>query len=391
MTFLRSLLAVALVSALAAAPAEAAYIPTTAGTRLFLKTPTSANLAGALTNETGSGAAVFATSPTLDGTPTISAANGSGGLTLTNTSRSRSWAIKPVNSNANGTANDLSITADLDSLGSLQVARFMGDDGRLVIGHNTAQGVLNGRVNTGIQVTGRATGENTNFLGEAFDGTPYVTLRRFDTNTGNGLGSIVAVGPYEVTGVYCTAAYGGGGDDCGAGLLGLTTETAVHSTWEGQGLFLFSTVNHTNYLIPSLSISAGGLGGVSIGWNLMGSYPTGIPADLGNGSVHAMTDVAVDGRLRGMGTAPTLGGDCGGASIVGNDVAGFVGPIGTSTACTVTYHTATAVGAEPVCVLMNYANATPTIMINGTNETHFRAEWTSAYSGYFQYICMGRG
>jgi hypothetical protein len=42
----------------------------------FLNTPTSANLAAAVTGETGSGALVFATSPTID-TPT---SNGSGGL-----------------------------------------------------------------------------------------------------------------------------------------------------------------------------------------------------------------------------------------------------------------------------------------------------------------------
>ncbi len=41
------------------------------GVQTFLTTPTSANLAAALTNETGSGLAVFATSPTLT-TPTIS-------------------------------------------------------------------------------------------------------------------------------------------------------------------------------------------------------------------------------------------------------------------------------------------------------------------------------
>ncbi len=46
----------------------------------FLETPTSANLAAALTDETGSGAAVFATSPTIT-TPTIS--RGSVGLVAT--------------------------------------------------------------------------------------------------------------------------------------------------------------------------------------------------------------------------------------------------------------------------------------------------------------------
>ena len=45
-----------------------------AGVATFLGTPTSANLATALTDETGTGAAVFANSPTFSGTPNIAAA-----------------------------------------------------------------------------------------------------------------------------------------------------------------------------------------------------------------------------------------------------------------------------------------------------------------------------
>lgn len=44
------------------------------GVATFLATPTSANLAAALTDETGTGAAVFATSPALAGTPTSTTA-----------------------------------------------------------------------------------------------------------------------------------------------------------------------------------------------------------------------------------------------------------------------------------------------------------------------------
>jgi len=43
------------------------FLNPTAGVATFLGTPSSANLAAALTDETGSGAAVFATSPTLSG------------------------------------------------------------------------------------------------------------------------------------------------------------------------------------------------------------------------------------------------------------------------------------------------------------------------------------
>ena len=57
-----------------------------AGIATFLSTPTSANLAAALTDETGSGANVFATSPTLVtpilGTPTSGALTNCTGLPI---------------------------------------------------------------------------------------------------------------------------------------------------------------------------------------------------------------------------------------------------------------------------------------------------------------------
>lgn len=57
----------------------AAGLPTISGTlRAFLHTPTSANLSAAVTDETGSGALVFGTSPTLT-TPTINTAASVGG------------------------------------------------------------------------------------------------------------------------------------------------------------------------------------------------------------------------------------------------------------------------------------------------------------------------
>jgi hypothetical protein len=69
------------------------------GVATFLATPTSANLAAAITNETGSGALVFADSPTLAGTPTApTAANG------TNTTQiaSTAFAYGTFSNAANG-------------------------------------------------------------------------------------------------------------------------------------------------------------------------------------------------------------------------------------------------------------------------------------------------
>jgi len=78
------------------------------GVATFLATPSSANLAAALTDETGTGANVFATSPTLVtpllGTPT------SGNLT--------NCTFPTLNQNTNGTAAGLSVTLAVASGGT---------------------------------------------------------------------------------------------------------------------------------------------------------------------------------------------------------------------------------------------------------------------------------
>jgi len=83
----------------------------------FLATPSSANLAAALTDETGTGAAVFATSPTLVtpllGTPTSG--------TLTN------CTFPTLNQNTSGTAAGLSATLVATSGGTGQSSYAIGD------------------------------------------------------------------------------------------------------------------------------------------------------------------------------------------------------------------------------------------------------------------------
>jgi hypothetical protein len=102
-------------------PAVSGFLPTTGGTMTgaitfasgqfgtnvatFLATPSSANLAAALTDETGSGAAVFATSPTLAtpvlGTPssgtlsscTVDGTNGVGYINIPQNSQSAAYTL----------------------------------------------------------------------------------------------------------------------------------------------------------------------------------------------------------------------------------------------------------------------------------------------------------
>ena len=90
----------------------------------FLATPSSANLAAAVTGETGSGALVFATSPTLV-TPALGTPSSG---TLTN------CTFPTLNQNTSGTAAGLSATLVVSSGGTGQTSYT---DGQLLIGNTT--------------------------------------------------------------------------------------------------------------------------------------------------------------------------------------------------------------------------------------------------------------
>lgn len=95
------------------------------GVAAFLATPSSANLATALTDETGSGAAVFANTPTLV-TPTLGAANATsinfGGSALSTYANSTAWT--PVIT--------FTTPGDLAVVYSTQIGRYM-QIGKLII------------------------------------------------------------------------------------------------------------------------------------------------------------------------------------------------------------------------------------------------------------------
>lgn len=68
-------------------------LPYAAGVGAFLKSPTSANLAAAVTDETGTGALMFNNSPTVAGTPTLSGT----GTTTSNNAKGTCQDTNPVN------------------------------------------------------------------------------------------------------------------------------------------------------------------------------------------------------------------------------------------------------------------------------------------------------
>lgn len=120
------------------------------GVATFLATPSSANLAAALTNETGSGQAVFANSPSLT-TPDIGAATGTS-LTVGNT------GLKALDTNA---SHNLTFAPGSDLTANRTLTITTGDADRTltISGNATVSGT-----NTGdqtITLTGDVTGSGT--------------------------------------------------------------------------------------------------------------------------------------------------------------------------------------------------------------------------------------
>lgn len=96
------------------------------GISTFLATPSSANLRSALTDETGSGAAVFATSPTisaptLSSTPTLSGASTS----TSNNAKGTCTDVNPVNVQTTTTGNTLLDSFALATSDSAVIASWM--------------------------------------------------------------------------------------------------------------------------------------------------------------------------------------------------------------------------------------------------------------------------
>ena len=114
------------------------------GVATFLATPSSANLASAVTDETGSGSLVFATSPTLV-TPVL-------GTPTSGNFSTGSFTWPTFNQNTTGTAAGLSATLAVASGGTGQTSYT---DGQLLIGNSTGNTLTKATLTagTGISVT----------------------------------------------------------------------------------------------------------------------------------------------------------------------------------------------------------------------------------------------
>lgn len=209
------------------------------GVATFLATPTSANLAAALTDETGTGAAVFATSPALAGTPTSTTA-----VADTNTTQiaTTAYVVGQASSTTPAALGTAAVGTSLkyaraDHVHALPtISLTTGVSGQLPIANG---GTGQTTQTAGFNALSPATTKGDLIL---HDGTNGVRLAVGATN-----GHVLTVDSTAATGVKWAAAGGGGG---GTSITNVWLPAAqwIPRTTNGCGInSLESTTNKVNY------------------------------------------------------------------------------------------------------------------------------------------------
>jgi hypothetical protein len=183
------------------------------GVATFLGTPSSANLAAAVSDETGSGALVFATSPTLT-TPALGTPSALVGTNITGTAAGLTAGNVTTNANLTGAITSVGNTTSLGSFSSANLAGALTDEtgsGAAVfatsptlvsptLGAATATSI-NGVTVTGTStpalsvtgttaVSGTNTGDQTTITGNAGTATTLETARNINGVSFNGSADI---------------------------------------------------------------------------------------------------------------------------------------------------------------------------------------------------------
>jgi hypothetical protein len=183
------------------------------GVATFLGTPSSANLAAAVSDETGSGALVFATSPTLT-TPALGTPSALVGTNITGTAAGLTAGNVTTNANLTGAITSVGNTTSLGSFSSANLAAALTDEtgsGAAVfatsptlvsptLGAATATSI-NGVTVTGTStpalsvtgttaVSGTNTGDQTTITGNAGTATTLETARNINGVSFNGSADI---------------------------------------------------------------------------------------------------------------------------------------------------------------------------------------------------------
>jgi hypothetical protein len=199
------------------------------GVATFLATPSSANLAAAVTDETGSGALVFATSPTLV-TPALGTPSALVGTNITGTAAGLTAGNVTTNANLTGAVTSVGNATSLGSFSSANLAGALTDE------TGTGSAVF---ANSPTLVT-PALGTPSALVGTNITGTAAGLTAGNVTTNANLTGAITSTGNATVLGSFSSANLAGA----------LTDET-------GSGAAVFA--NSPTLVTPALGTPASGV------------------------------------------------------------------------------------------------------------------------------------
>jgi len=233
-----------------------------AGVQTWLANPTSANLRAAVTDETGTGSLVFATSPTLV-TPNLGTPSALVGTNITGTAAGLTAGNVTTNANLTGAVTSVGNATSLGSFTSANLAAALTDEtgtGAAVFANTPTLVTPNigAATGTSLAVTGAVTSSGTAGVG-------YAT----------GAGGTVTQGSSRTTGVTINKTSGEITLFSAAGSATATTFTVTNSTVAATDVIVLSQKSGTD--LYDLMVTAVGAGSFNITFRTTGGTTTEQP------------------------------------------------------------------------------------------------------------------
>jgi hypothetical protein len=233
-----------------------------AGIAAWLTTPTSANLRAAVTDETGSGSLVFATSPTLV-TPNLGTPSALVGTNITGTAAGLTAGNVTTNANLTGAVTSVGNATSLGSFTSANLAAALTDEtgtGAAVFANTPTLVTPNigAATGTSLSVTGAVTSSGTAGVG-------YAT----------GAGGTVTQGSSRTTGVTINKTSGAITLFSAAGSATVATFTVTNSTVAATDVIILNQKSGTD--LYDLKVTAVAAGSFNVTFNTTGGTTTEQP------------------------------------------------------------------------------------------------------------------